>query len=84
VYSAWLKERMAHLGMPNLDALATASGINKGTLSKYFRGVQVPSIAAVPALCESLQVSPLELLQGLGVIPMAAAPEMTTLPATIL
>jgi transcriptional regulator with XRE-family HTH domain len=65
----WLSSRMAAVGLNSLDDLQQASGINKGTLSKYFRGVQVPSVAVVPTLCNALKVSPEELLIGLGIIP---------------
>ncbi len=65
----WLSNRMQAIGLKSLDDLQNASGINKGTLSKYFRGIQVPSVAVVPILCKALHVSPEELLIGLGVIP---------------
>lgn len=68
MYSEWLAQRMVALEIKNLDELATISGINEGTLSKYFRGIHSPSIKAIPALCQSLQVSPNELLKGLGII----------------
>lgn len=68
MYSHWLSEKMVANEIQTLDRLAALSGINKGTLSRYFRGLQVPSIKAIPALCESLNVSPEELLRGLGVI----------------
>ena len=69
MYTSWLYEKMAEQQIKTLDQLAAVSGINKGTLSRYFRGLQVPSIMVIPALCESLKVSPEELLMGLGVIP---------------
>lgn len=65
----WLSTRMQAVGLNSLEDLQKSSGINKGTLSKYFRGVQVPSVAVVPVLCKALHVSPEELLVGLGVIP---------------
>ena len=65
----WLSSRMRAVGLNSLDELQKSSGINKGTLSKYFRGVQVPSVSVVPVLCQALRVSPEELLIGLGVIP---------------
>ena len=77
MYSAWLAQRLDHLQLRTLDDLALRSGINKGTLSRYFRGLQVPSIKAVPALCEALEVSPNELLQGLGIIPIATNSDPT-------
>jgi hypothetical protein len=43
--------------------------INKGTLSKYFRQIQRPGVVVIPVLCQALQVSPENLLVGLGVLP---------------
>jgi transcriptional regulator with XRE-family HTH domain len=64
----WLSDRMAKAGIKSLDELQLRSGINKGTLSKYFRHLQSPSVAVIPALCSALGVSPEDLLTGLGVI----------------
>lgn len=63
----WLKHRMAELGMSSVAELETKTGINKGTLSRYFRGLQRPSIDVLPVLCQGLQVSPETLLRALGV-----------------
>jgi len=63
----WLQSRMKHLGMGSIVELEQMTGINRGTLSKYFRRLQRPSIDVVPALCEALQVSPATLLEALGV-----------------
>lgn len=65
---AWLSDRMEKVGLKSLDELQLKSGINKGTLSKYFRHLQSPSVAVIPALCKALNVSPEDLLTGLGVI----------------
>jgi transcriptional regulator with XRE-family HTH domain len=63
----WLKHRMSDLGMTSIADLENATGINKGTLSRYFRGLQRPSIDVLPVLCQALQVSPETLLHALGV-----------------
>ena len=63
----WLKIRMSELGMGSIADLEQATGINKGTLSRYFRGLQRPSIDVIPVLCEALRVSPLTLLRVFGV-----------------
>jgi hypothetical protein len=59
---------MEQAGFSSLDQLSEACGINKGTLSRYFRGIQKPSVEVIPPLCAALEVSPEELLRGLGVI----------------
>jgi transcriptional regulator with XRE-family HTH domain len=66
--SEWLNKRLAELSIPGLQGLSDLTGINKGTLSKYFRQAQSPSIAVVPQLCNALQVSPETLLVALGVL----------------
>lgn len=66
---AWLKQQLERSGLNTLTRLAEVSGINKGTLSKYFSHKQRPTIDVVATLCQALQVSPSELLYGLGAIP---------------
>ena len=63
----WLKRRMFDLGMSSIAELESATGINKGTLSRYFRGLQRPSIDVLPVLCHALQVSPETLLRAFRV-----------------
>ena len=67
--NSWLEKALAGAGMSSLGELADVTGINKGTLSKYFNGKQVPSVAVIPRLCSALNVSPESLLIGLGVVP---------------
>lgn len=64
----WLMSRMEELEIANLATLQAMTGINKGTLSKYFRHQQRPSIDVIPKLCEVLHVSPEALLIALGVL----------------
>lgn len=63
----WLFSRMTEVGISSISELALKTGINKGTLSKYFRGLQRPSIDVLPVLCRELKVSPATLLEALGV-----------------
>jgi transcriptional regulator with XRE-family HTH domain len=65
--SNWISNRMSEVGIKSLSELELKTGINRGTLSRYFRGVQRPSIDALPALCSALEVSPETLLRALGV-----------------
>lgn len=65
----WLTERMASRGIGSLDELAGLTGIDKGTLSRYFRHERRPSIDMVPPLCEALKVSVETLLVVLGSLP---------------
>ena len=64
----WLKFRMAELSIGSISELEEATGINKGTLSRYFRQIQRPSIDVIPVLCKALDVSPETLLRAFGVI----------------
>ena len=54
--------------MRTLSGLAAETGINKGTLSKYFNQVQRPTIDVISTLCKALKVGPTELLIGLGAL----------------
>jgi transcriptional regulator with XRE-family HTH domain len=65
---AWLQEHLDISGLKTLSRLAEVSGINKGTLSKYFRQIQRPTVDVVAILCKSLDVAPADLLYGLGAI----------------
>jgi transcriptional regulator with XRE-family HTH domain len=59
----WLQKRLDEVGLNSISKLAEATGINKGTLSKYFRGLQRPSIDLIEPLCQALKVSPETLLR---------------------
>lgn len=62
----WLRERLHATGINTLSNLAHVTGINKGTLSKYFKGQQRPSIDVIAPLCIALKVSPEKLLIALN------------------
>jgi transcriptional regulator with XRE-family HTH domain len=67
--SEWLQIRLGSIGVSSLSEFAELTGIHKGTISKYFRQIQRPSIEVLPILCETLKVSPSTLLQVLGILP---------------
>lgn len=65
----WLQTRLSKLQMDSLQNLSEKSGIDKGTLSRYFRQERRPSIDCIGPLCQALEVSPELLLKVLGAIP---------------
>ena len=66
--SEWLVQRLIKLNISSYEEFAALVGIDRGTLSRYFRQERRPSIDAVAPLCEVLQVSPETLLIVLGAI----------------
>ena len=66
--AAWLHARMSRLGIGTLDDLAELTGLDKGSLSRYFHQERRPSIDVVEPLCTAVQVSPETLLRVLGAI----------------
>ena len=66
---------MSTLKINSLDELSNKTGIDKGTLSRYFRQERRPSIDVVAPLCTALNVSVENLLIALGAIPK---PKKTT------
>jgi len=64
----WLAERMSAVGISSLEELAKLTGIDRGTLSRYFRQERRPSVDVIAPLCEALKVSPESLLIGLGAL----------------
>jgi len=64
----WLYAKMNLLGIGTLDDLAELTGIDKGTLSRYFRQERRPSIDVVAPLSTALQVSVETLLRALGAL----------------
>ena len=63
----WLYQRMAELGMTSLEQVAKEAGLNRGNLYRYFTFQTRPSVDVLPALCEALESTPLEVLRALGV-----------------
>ena len=66
--SEWLVQRLLKLNISTYEEFATRVGIDRGTLSRYFRQERRPSIDVVAPLCEVLEVSPETLLIVLGAI----------------
>lgn len=64
----WLRNQMATLGMTGLEDLHIKTGIDRGSLSRYFRQERVPRIDVIAPLCKALEVSPETLLIALGAI----------------
>jgi transcriptional regulator with XRE-family HTH domain len=64
----WLRIRLDNLGMSGLEDLHKKSGIDRGSLSRYFRQERVPGIDVIAPLCRALEVSPETLLMALGAI----------------
>lgn len=64
----WLQNRLSHLSIDTLQNLSDKTGMDKGTLSRYFRHERRPSIDCIGPLCTALQISPELLLKVLGAI----------------
>ncbi|MEY3715886.1 MAG: hypothetical protein RL155_761 [Actinomycetota bacterium] len=64
----WLRTRMDALKISGLEELHQRTGIDRGSLSRYFRQERVPKIDVIGPLCEALEVSPETLLVALGAI----------------
>ena len=62
----WLKESMARVELNSLDELAKISGIDAGSISRYFNLERRPSIDVIEPLAIALQVKPNEIMQVLG------------------
>jgi transcriptional regulator with XRE-family HTH domain len=65
----WLLQKMKAAGITTLEELAQTTGIDRGTLSRYFHQERRPSIDMIAPICEALQVSPESLLIALGALP---------------
>lgn len=66
--SEWLSQRLVKLDIHTYEEFAYLVGIDRGTISRYFRHDRRPSIDVVAPLCEVLQVSPETLLIVLGAL----------------
>jgi transcriptional regulator with XRE-family HTH domain len=64
----WLAQRMVKLDIATYEDFAALVGIDRGTISRYFRQERRPSIDAIATMCEVLEVSPETLLIALGAI----------------
>ena len=66
--SEWLRTRMLQLRISGLEELHQRSGIDRGSISRYFRQERVPGVDVIAPLCQALEVSPETLLIALGAI----------------
>ncbi|MEY2840940.1 MAG: hypothetical protein RLY74_81 [Actinomycetota bacterium] len=64
----WLRSKLEQLGISGLDELQRRTGIDKGSISRYFRQERNPGIDVIAPLCRALEVSPETLLFALGAI----------------
>ena len=64
----WLAQRLVKLNIATYEDFASMVGIDRGTISRYFRQERRPSIDVIAPLCEILEVSPETLLIALGAI----------------
>jgi len=65
---SWLESQMEKVGFSSLEELSDATGIDRGTLSRYFHQSRRPSVDAIAPLCKALEVSPETLLIALGAL----------------
>jgi len=66
--SSWLRIRMSELGITSLSELELRSGIDRGSISRYFRQERIPGVDVIAPLCGALEVAPATLLMALGAI----------------
>jgi transcriptional regulator with XRE-family HTH domain len=66
--SEWLRSRMEALKISGLEDLHQRSGIDRGSISRYFRQERTPGVDVIAPLCRSLEVSPETLLIALGAL----------------
>ena len=64
----WLAQRLVKLNISTYEEFAAMVGIDRGTISRYFRHERRPSIDVIAPMCEVLEVSPETLLIALGAI----------------
>ena len=62
----WLQEAMEKNQIQSLDELSQISGIDAGSISRYFNLDRRPSIDAIEPLAIALKVRPEVLMQVLG------------------
>jgi transcriptional regulator with XRE-family HTH domain len=65
----FLLQKMKSAGISTLEDLAQLTGLDRGTLSRYFHQERRPSIDVIAPICDALKVSPETLLIGLGALP---------------
>ena len=63
-----MRTKTVKLNISTYEEFAAMVGIDRGTISRYFRQERRPSIDVIAPLCEVLQVSPETLLMALGAV----------------
>jgi len=66
--SEWLAQRLVKLEISSYEEFANLVGLDRGTISRYFRHDRRPSIDVIAPMCEVLDVSPETLLIVLGAL----------------
>ena len=66
--SEWLRVRMEALNISGLEELHQKTGIDKGSISRYFRQERTPKIDLIAPFAQALAVAPETLLIALGAI----------------
>jgi len=66
--SEWLAQRLVELEISSYEEFANLVGLDRGTISRYFRHDRRPSIDVIAPMCEVLEVSPETLLIVLGAL----------------
>ena len=64
----WLAQRLQRLNIATYEEFAELVGIDRGSLSRYFRQERRPTIGVIAPLCEVLEVAPETLLIALGAL----------------
>jgi len=72
--AAWLRARMADLGLGSLDAVAQRCGSDKGNISRIFHQQQRPRVDSLEGLAQGLEVSIYEVLVRIGAVDPDADP----------
>ena len=62
----WLQDAMSKNNIATLEDLSILTGIDAGSISRYFNLERRPSIDVVEPLARALNVSPSEILIALG------------------
>jgi transcriptional regulator with XRE-family HTH domain len=62
----WLQDAMAKNSISTLEDLSNITGIDPGSISRYFSLERRPSIDAIGPLAEALNVTHSDLLNALG------------------
>ena len=62
----WLQDAMAKNNISTLEDLSNITGIDAGSISRYFNLERRPSIDVIEPLSKALKVTPTDVLSALG------------------